>query len=326
MTELPKTVLQSRVPAGAAGQDLVAWLAGRFRYLDEALGRAELAAGRVQRNGRPASGGERLESGDVIAYRPAHREPRADLAIELLHDEPAFVVVQKPAHLVAHADGAFVQNTFFRELERRYAARGERPRLALAHRLDRETSGLLLVAKTAAASRSFERQFTAGLVAKEYVAIVRGRLAEDAMALTGPIGRDPRSAISIRRAVVDAAAADARPARTEVTVLERLPAHTLVGAVPRTGRTHQIRVHLAHAGHPVAGDKLYGRTDEEYLEFVRWVKAGGDPDFGGRLEAPRQLLHAGVLGFDHPETGARLRFEAGMPADMRGFLDRVRAE
>jgi len=97
---------------------------------------------------------------------------------------------------------------------------------------------------------------------------------------------------------------------------------TLVRCLPRTGRTNQIRVHLAHIGHPVVGDKLYGKTDEEFLAFVRHVRAGGDPGFPGRAETPRHLLHASRLAFDHPETGRRSIFEAPMPDDMREYIER----
>jgi 23S rRNA pseudouridine1911/1915/1917 synthase len=317
-----ETVLQSRVPPQAQGLRLCEWLAGRFRYHDESEWRALIAQGRVQHNGAAAMPDALLQRGDLVAYRPMHEEPRANAAIDILHDEGSFAVVFKPAHLVSHADGAFVKNTFFRFLEQRYAERGEHPRLSLAHRLDRETSGLLLVAKTLAASRSLQRQFTAGQVAKEYLAVVHGVVAEDAFAIDGPIGRDPQSRISIRRAVLPAGTAGAQPARTEITVLQRLREFTLVRAVPRTGRTHQIRVHLEHRGHPIVGDKLYGRSDDDYLEWVHHVKGGGDASWNGRLGADRQLLHAGALAFAHPETGAPLRFEAPMPEDMRAFLGR----
>ncbi len=321
-----ETVLRSRVPPQAAGATLVDWLAQRFRYLDADGWREQIAAGRVRRNERPTAADARLAAGDSIAYRPVHQEPRADVAIELLLDEPEFCAVFKPAHLVAHADGAFVQNTFFRVLERRFRDRGEPVQLALAHRLDRETSGIMVVAKTTAAARALQQQFASGAVAKEYRAIVHGRAVADAWSCDGAIGRDPASAISIRRAVVAADAAEARTARTEVRVDERFAAHTLLTAVPHTGRTHQIRVHLTHAGHPLVGDKLYGRTDEQYLDYVRFVKAGGDPAFDGRLGVGRQMLHAGMLSFAHPRTGEPIRLAAPMPADMQDFLAQLRAE
>jgi 23S rRNA pseudouridine1911/1915/1917 synthase len=316
----PATVLQSKAPAAAAGQTLSAWLARRFRYLDEAQWVEQIAEGRVTVAGRPAVASQVLQPGEVIAYRPAAAEPPADLAIRIVGDAVGFCVVDKPAHLVSHADGAFVQNTFVRVLERELRRRGQDPRLSLAHRLDRETSGLLLVAKTRAAARAFERQFTGGRVQKEYLAIVRGVVAMDCLTLDQPIGRHPGSTIAIRRAVVASDAPQAQPAITEVSVLQRLPEATLVRCVPATGRTHQIRVHLEHAGHPLLGDKLYGRSDDEYLEFVRHVKAGGDAAFGSRFGAGRQMLHAARLAFDDPRSGERRSFTSPLPDDMQRFL------
>jgi 23S rRNA pseudouridine1911/1915/1917 synthase len=319
-SEPNETVLRSRVPETAAGQRLVAWLAGRFRYLDEAQWRAEIEAGRVTHSGKPARADDRLRRGDEVAYRPVHEEPRANTAVEILHDDPDFAVVFKPAHLVAHADGAFVQNTFFRVLERRYRERGETAPLALAHRLDRETSGLMVVTKSAAASRALQQQFAAGSVEKEYLAIVHGRVADDWFAIDGWIGRDPNSEITIRRAVVADGSHGAQPARTSFRVEQRLADFTLVRALPETGRTHQIRVHATHHGHPLVGDKLYGRTDADYLEYVRFVKQGGDPWWDGRLPAGRQMLHAAILRFAHPTTGAPLTFESPLPTDMAEFV------
>lgn len=314
------TVLRSRVPPAAAGQRLVDWLAGRFRYLDEAGWRAEIAAGRVQRNDRPTRPEDLLRPGDSVAYRPVHQEPRANTAIAIVHDDPDFVVVDKPAHLVAHADGAFVQNTFFRVLERHFRDRGEHHKLALAHRLDRETSGLMVVTKCADASRALQQQFGNGAVGKEYLAIVHGEPQADEFDCDGWIGRDPNSEISIRRAVVEAGSAGAQPAHTRFRVERRLPGFALVRALPETGRTHQIRVHLTHLSLPLVGDKLYGRTDAEYLDYVRFVKAGGEPWWDGRLLAGRQLLHAEALAFAHPRTGAPLQFRAPLPEDFRAFL------
>ncbi len=325
MTAAPdETVLRSRVPPTAAGATLAEWLATRFRYLDLDGWREQIAAGRVHRNGSLAGAGDRLSTGDVVAYRPVHQEPRADLAIELVADEPQFAVVFKPAHLVAHADGAFVQNTFFRVLERHYRTRGEPVRLALAHRLDRETSGLMVVSKTVVANRALQQQFAAGTVTKEYQAIVHGVVAGDDREIDGAIGDDPNSEISIRRAVVAEGTPHARPARTSIHVDERFAAHTLLTARPRTGRTHQIRVHLTHLGHAIVGDKLYGRSDAEYLEYVRFVKAGGDPTWDGRLGVGRQMLHAAAIAFDHPSRGDRLQYRAPLPADMQDLLASLR--
>jgi 23S rRNA pseudouridine1911/1915/1917 synthase len=135
-----------------------------------------------------------------------------------------------------------------------------------------------------------------------------------------PIGNAPGSAIAARRAVVTAATRGARQAGTEFTVERRFAAHTLLRAVPRTGRTHQIRVHLEHLGHPLVGDKLYGHPDAHFLAYQTHLKQDGDPRWPGRAEAPRQLLHAALLTCRHPGTGEPIAFTAPMPADFATCL------
>lgn len=303
------------MPHSHDGSTLVDYLARRFRYLDAAQWAERIEAGAVTVDGHAVRPDRVVRRGDRVAYLPAEPEPFADPRIEVLHEDPAFLVVAKPAHLVCHADGAFRQNTLVWLLAQRIGAVAHE--LALAHRLDRETSGVVLLARTRAARSAFERQFTAGTVAKEYSAIVHGRVAADRISIDGALARDPGSAISVRRAVV----ADGKPARTDCEVVARRRDATRLRVVPRSGRTHQIRAHLASIGHPIVGDKLYGRSDDQYLEYVRHVKAGGHPDFGCRLGAGRQLLHAARLEFDHPTRGVRLAFEAAVPDDLLAYFD-----
>ena len=312
----PPTALRCRVPAAAEGCLLAAWLAARFRYHDRDTWCAEIAARRVLRNGAGAEAGDRLAAGDQIAYLPPPAPARDGPPVAIVHDDPDFVVVDKPAGLVAHASGAFLQNTFVPELERRLGTR-----LLLVHRLDRETSGLLLLAKNAAANAALQAQFEAGTVHKHYLAVVHGVVRDDRYTIDAPIGPSEHSAIGVRRAVGEIGAARMRTAQTDVEVRERFALHTLLRLVPRTGRTHQLRVHLEHAGHPLVGDKLYGRSDAEYLDYVRHVKAGGDPAWDKRLGAGRQLLHATALHFAHPRHAGDLELAAAMPADMARFLD-----
>lgn len=248
-------------------------------------------------------------------------EPPVDTDIAILHEEPGFAVAVKPGQLPSHGDGTFVTHTFVYEMSRRLDGPGIPGHVRLVHRLDRETSGIMVVARTKPVHASLMRQFAAGTVEKEYVAVVKGLVERDRFEVGGWLGRDPRSVISIRRAMVPAGALDAKESRTEFVVARRLRDATVVRCIPKTGRTNQIRVHLESIGHPIIGDKMYGRTDKEYLAFVRHVKAGGDVSYAGFAETPRQLLHASRLSFDHPETGARLSFEAPPPEDMRRWID-----
>jgi 23S rRNA pseudouridine1911/1915/1917 synthase len=193
----------------------------------------------------------------------------------------------------------------------------------LVHRLDRETSGVMVIGKTDDAHRNLVRQFEDGAVKKEYLAIARGVIAEDVFQVSGAIAPDEESAISIRKKVVAEGTNGSRTASTQFEVVERFADSTLVRCLPATGRTNQIRVHLTHIGHPLAGDKLYGRTDEQFLEFVRRAREG---NFGPLpwMEAPRHLLHASRLSFKHPSTGKSISFYSPMPDDMRVYIEGAR--
>ncbi|MES2202652.1 MAG: pseudouridine synthase, partial [candidate division FCPU426 bacterium] len=135
---------------------------------------------------------------------------------------------------------------------------------------------------------------------------------------------DPESQISIRWKLFPEGTPDTKPSRTRFKVLERLKGYTLLECFPLTGRTNQIRVHLENAGLPLAGDKLYGRSDEQFLEFLRFVKAGGDSRFDGRYECERHMLHAASLEFEHPITQEPVKVEAPTPPDMLAFIEKHR--
>ena len=315
------TTLSSKVPARWAGRALADYLAERFRYKPREEWAALIRDGKIAVNGAPGTPGQPLRQRDLVAYEVILREPPVDADIRLVHDEPAFVVAVKTGQLPSHADGTFVTHTFIHLLTEKLRAGGWTGLVRLAHRLDRETSGLMVVAKDKPAHRHLMRQFVAGTVEKEYLAVVRGRVEAERFEVGGFLGRDRGSRITIRQRVYEAGDARGREALTLFQRERLLDGATLLRCVPKTGRTNQIRVHLASVGHPVVGDKLYGKTDEEFLEFVRHVKAGGDPAYAGHAETPRHLLHAAKLAFDHPVTGARVSFEAPVPADMQAYLD-----
>ncbi len=301
-----------------AGRTLLAFLAERFRYHTAEEWRERILDGRVTVGGEHATPERRLTRGAVVGYARTEREPDVPTDIRVVHDEGGVVVIDKPAGLPFHADGTFVTHTVVGVLEHRLGAR-----LRPIQRLDRETSGLCVLARDRATARALQTELAAHGFEKTYDAIVRGVVTRDRFVVDAPIAHHPDSEISVRRAVVAPGTPGAGSAMTEFEVIARGARATWLRCRPRTGRTHQIRVHLDSAGAPLFGDKLYGRTDQEHLAWLAHVKAGGDPAWGDTLEAPRQMLHASALAFTDPERNRRLAFSAPPPED---FLRCVRRE
>lgn len=307
-------VLHSRIPNSARGQQLLEFLTERFRYLDRDGWSAELAAGRLQLDDRPASGSEHLRGGLVLRYEKPHREPPVDARFAVLHEDEHLVVVDKPAHLPMHADGPFIRNTLIHLLRE-----AVHPDLQLIHRLDRETSGVVVAARSKQVQATIQEQFrTGGGLHKRYLAVVHGRL-DQAVRIDRSIGHAADSIVQLRRSAADDAVAP-KPAATRVEPVAHGAGRTLVACHPETGRTHQLRVHLEHLGHAIVGDRLYGQPDEHYLAFVARMKAGGDV-FADRTDGyNRQLLHAHELSLDHPADGRRVTFSAPPPAEFAHAL------
>ena len=317
MTE--ETTLSSRISAKFAGLSLMDFLAQRFRYQTrEEWGRA-IGRGKVTVNGKAIKSGYLLRKNDIVAYSDVRNEPPVDLNIQIIHEEETFLVVNKPGNLPSHSDGNYIRNTLIFLLRERMAGKGFRGIVHLAHRLDRETSGIIVAAKTETAHRSLLQQFETGTVEKEYIAIARGVINDSCFEVKGYLADDQDSCISIKKRVVSVCGEGAKYSATAFDVLDRFASSTMVICRPVTGRTNQIRAHLAHAGHPLVGDKLYGRTDDEFLAFVNNVKAG-NYDLLPWLETPRQLLHASQLVIKHPISGELLAFNAPLPEDMELFI------
>jgi 23S rRNA pseudouridine1911/1915/1917 synthase len=317
MTE--ETTFTYRIPARFADTSLIGFLAGRFKYRPPAEWVRMIEMGKVTVNGETVKSGHLLKKDDTVSYFDVLREPPVDTNIQVLHEEETFLVANKPANLPSHSGGRYIRSTFIYLLRRRMAERGFQGTIHLAHRLDRETSGVIVAAKTPTAHRSLLRQFGAGTVKKEYIAVVRGMINQDSFEVKGFLVPDRDSSISIRKKVVSDAAAGSKYSGTAFDVMERLASSTVVGCRPVTGRTKQIRVHLEHAGHPLVGDKLYGRTDDEFIAFARNVRAGDYRPLPW-LETPRHLLHASRLVINHPISGGLLAFDAPLPEDMRSFI------
>ena len=315
-----ETVLQSKVPANHSGQTLLDYLSSRFKYQGRETWETLVLSGKVTVNGKKTGSSHALQKGDRVAYSVALREPPVDRNIQILYEEDSFLVAVKPGQLPSHADGNFIKNTFIYLVTEMLRNKGWKGEVKLVHRLDRETSGLMVVAKQRNAHRNLVAQFEEGRVQKEYRAVVQGRIEEKTWEVRGAIGKDPASKISVRQRMVPEGTPFSKSSLTLFEKMEDLKEAALVQCLPKTGRTNQIRVHLDSIGHPVVGDKLYGRTDEQFLDFIRHVKAGGDPAYPGHLEVPRHLLHASKLAFNHPLTGQSLVFESPLPPDMEEFI------
>ncbi len=317
-----ETTLQSKVPPMQEGKSLLDYVSERFRYQTREVWEDLILNGKVTLNGKSVAANQPLKSKDIIAYTVVLNEPPVDRNIQIIHNEESFLVAVKPGNLPSHADGNFIKNTFIYILGGLLKDQGFKGSLNLVHRLDRETSGLMVVSKNKTAHQKLIQQFENGLVEKAYLAIARGVISEDHFEINGAIGRDTDSQVSVRQKVVADDAPFAKKSSTRFEVVTRLPSSTLVRCLPKTGRTNQIRIHLASIGHSLVGDKLYGRSDDEFLAFVHHVKSGGEAAWTGHIETPRQMLHASQLSFAHPETGQKITFTAELPEDFKNYLER----
>ena len=268
--------------------------------------------GLVTVDGRPARPGERLRGGELIEVllppepAPDRLEPEP-IPLEVLHEDEHLAVLVKPAGVVIHPGAGVREGTLAAAILHRWpetAGVGGPGRPGIVHRLDRGTSGVLVVARTAEAHRALQEQFRARTVDKRYAAICWGRPREPGGRIELPVARDPRA-----RVRMTTRARGGRPAVTIWRVLEEVPGFALVEARILTGRTHQVRVHLAAIGHPLVGDDRYGGRRERSV---------ADPARRAALRRlDRPALHALALAFDHPATRERLRFHAPWPRDLR---------
>ena len=302
------------VSAEEAGARLDAYLAARIPGWSRSRLQRLIEDGDALVNNAAAKPSYKLRAGDEIeveltAAPPSEFQPE-DIPLDILHEDDEVVVVNKPAGLVVHPAAGVHAGTLANALAFHFnqlAQRAGAIRPGIVHRLDRDTSGLMVVAKTEVAHEHLTEQFRRREVFKSYVALVHGRVAEEQGRVEQPVGRDTTN--RTRMAVVRQGG---RPALSVFRVRRRYDRFTLLDVKIKTGRTHQIRVHMLWLKHPVVGDPVYNGGRD---------RAVPDARLRSRIAAlGRQFLHAERLGFDHPRTGERMLFTAPLPGDLAEFL------
>jgi 23S rRNA pseudouridine1911/1915/1917 synthase len=307
-----------RVPAELSGMRLDRFVQGQLRNTSRTRASAIVKRSAYSAEGRARRPSERVREDEQIAlWRLPFEDTSEQAPLPVLYQDEHLLVIDKPASVAVHPSARYHKTTVIKRLEE------ERPDefLALVHRLDRETSGILLVARTPEAERAFKRALeirslgihdAQGAIEKIYLAITRGVPAEGL--LNVPLELDPENSLRVKMRV--AAPGTGLDARTALRVLERRAGYALVECALHTGRQHQIRAHLAHLGCPIVGDKLYG-PDERLL-----ARAADDEltsDDLVLLELPRHALHAHIFRMRHAVTGEALEVVAPLPDDLRAF-------
>lgn len=285
-------------------------------------------AGFVHVNDRPVKSNYKVRPGDIVTLmldRPHYDttiEPE-EIPLDIVYEDDDLMVVNKPAGLVVHPGcGNFhgtLVNAIAWHMRNIPTYDPNDPQVGLVHRIDKDTSGLLVIAKTPEAKTSLGVQFFNKTTHRSYNALVWGNFVEDSGTIEGNIGRDPKD--RLRMAVFPQGSDIGKPAVTHYKVLERFGYVTLVECILETGRTHQIRAHMKHIGHPLFSDERYGGT-----EILRGERTGSYRQFvlNGFKTCPRQALHAKTLGFVHPRTKKQMDFTSDIPEDLGNLLEKWR--
>ena len=299
------TPVKLTVPAGCAGLRLDQALAHMLPEYSRSRLALWIKAGQATLDGRAVQPRQKVRGGETIEVVPsggpetlAHRAE--DIPLDIVFEDTSLLVINKPAGLVVHPGSGNWHGTLLNALLRHAPALAGIPRAGIVHRLDKDTSGLLVVARTLPAQADLVRQLQARSVKREYLAVAHGRIARDGK-VDAPIGRHP-----VKRTKM-AVVARGRQAVTHYQVLERYANTTLLRCRLETGRTHQIRVHLSSLGHPLVGDPAYGKRNSG-------------------IAFPRQALHAERLGLLHPTSRKEMTWQAKPPADLQELIAELRGE
>ncbi|MBI5918309.1 MAG: 23S rRNA pseudouridine(1911/1915/1917) synthase RluD [Nitrosomonadales bacterium] len=303
--------LNFQVPDAYAGLRLDQALAKLLPEYSRSRLQSWVEAEQVTLNGVPAAVRQKVWGGEQIIVLPqAHPSEQVhqaeDIALDIVYEDDSLLVINKPVGLVVHPGSGNWEGTLLNALLHHSPQLAEVPRAGIVHRLDKDTSGLLVVAKTLIAQTALVRQMQERSVKREYLALAWGEFPRGGM-VDAPIGRHPSQ--RVKMAVVE----DGKPAVTHYSVEIAYPACTLIRCRLETGRTHQIRVHMAHIGHPLVGDTIYIKGVQKCPVELRALLNGFS----------RQALHATRLALDHPETGERMEWHVSMPQDMLTLLEAI---
>lgn len=326
-TEKKQLTLTCEVDSYRSGWSIVEFLAHRFPYHTREGWTKRVSDHWVRVNDATVVPEHVVRKSDAVAYTIFHAEPPVDDRYHVLFEDEHYLAVAKSGNIPVHACGVYIVNTLIARLRADFGAN-----VNLVHRLDRETSGVVVLAKHRDANRLLARMFERGEVEKRYLAIVYGRVTPREFTIDEPIGKiDARYQYPVEYEHGKAndlatylpkrrVAADGKPARTRVEVLRYDGDFTTLRVTPEQGRTNQIRVHLAHIGHPIVGDKIYALSGEVRDEQLR---EGMTERVRSALVAERQALHCESLAFRHPLTGERVELRAELPGDLAA-LTRLR--
>jgi 23S rRNA pseudouridine1911/1915/1917 synthase len=299
-----------KVQREETGTRLDSFVAHRLEHISRAVVQRWIREGSVTVDGVFRKSSYSLSENETVKVLPLPTVAPVNLEaeqipIDIIYEDDDLVVVNKASGMVVHPGAGNWTGTLANALLYHFGEMAAKDpiRPGIVHRLDKETSGVLLVAKNERAHEVLSKQFKDRTVEKHYIALVYGQVKQSSGQVEVPIGRDLKSRIKI-----SPRSARLRKASTQYEVLRRLPGFTLLRAIPKTGRTHQIRVHLRHLGHPIVGDKLYGRTKSDHNRIAA-IRA-----------LDRHFLHATFLRITHPTTGKPIDFEAPLPNELEQLL------
>jgi len=304
-------LLEMQVPIEHGGLRLDQALVKLFPEYSRSRLQDWIEQGLVTVNGVPGSVKQKVWGGEAVCVLPQihpSEQPYAaeDIPLDIVYEDDAIMVIDKPVGLVVHPGSGNWQGTLLNALLHHAPQLADVPRAGIVHRLDKDTSGLMVVAKTLVAQTALIRQMQARSVKREYLALVWGELDRD-YTVNVPIGRHPSQ--RVKMAVTESG----KEAVTHIRIETRFPYCTLVRCRLETGRTHQIRVHMTHIGHPLVGDSVYQRGTQKCAPPLRELLNG----------FPRQALHATQLALNHPVTGERMEFHSPLPEDMEELLEHI---